>query len=131
MSRKKRKGRVSKEGIKSGSTESITTAIWLNAIFARSLKIICQTAYHDFRQWITVGIPLCNRGRLLTALSSFFIAAPFSTVTRYILSFSRFFLAEADLISSMSNVAYNFARVDEESILAGSPSLYLLIRRLA
>lgn len=67
--RKKKKRRVSKEGIKSSSTESITIAIWLNAIFARSLKIICQTAYHDFRQWITVGIPLCNRGRLLTALS--------------------------------------------------------------
>jgi len=78
------------------------------------------------------GIPLCNRDHRLTALSlslSLFITASFRQ--SLVISFlSRASFSEADLISSTLNVAYNFPRVGEKSILAGIPSLYLLIQRL-
>lgn len=72
---KKTKGGTSKEGIKSGSIESITTERNFCAVPENhSPDSAPRLSSMDYR-----GIPLCNRGRLLAALSSFFIAAPFLT----------------------------------------------------
>lgn len=93
---KKRKwGRTSKEGIKSSSTESITTATWLNAIFARPLKAVHQT-YRDFRQWITAEF-LCAIAVVVLQLLRLFLSPSPSTVTRYILSSMSFFFGKQTL----------------------------------